>query len=108
LKSAGLVAKRIDSAPAPRAGFSVAPDVYAVGRDSRLELFVYPSEAALARDISRMDTVKVVPIGTIGSWSSPPLLIRSANLAAVLLTRDAREADRLSLALTAGAPQPAR
>jgi hypothetical protein len=108
LKSSGLVAKRIDSAVTPRAGFSVTPVVYALGRDSRLELFIYPSDAALARDIVKMDTVKVAPIGTIGSWSAPPLLIRSANLAAVLLSRDAREADRLSLALTAGAPQPAQ
>lgn len=108
LKRSGLVAKKIDSAAAPRAGFSVTPVVYALGRDSRLELFIYPSEAALTRDIAKMDTVKVAPTGTIGSWTAPPLLIRSANLAAVLLTHDAREADRLSLALTAGAPQAAR
>ena len=108
LKRSGLVAKRIDTAASSRPGFSVTPQVYALGRDSRLELFIYPSEAALARDIAKMDTVKVAPTGTIGSWSVPPLLIRSANLAAVLLTRDAREADRLSLALTAGAPQPVR
>ena len=108
LKGAVLVARKIDSASAPRAGFSVKAQIYAMGRDSRLELFIYPDEAALARDVAKMDTLKVVPLGGAGSWSSPPTLIRSANLAAVLLSRDAREADRLSLALTAGAPQPAR
>ncbi len=108
LKSAGLVARKIDGEQAHRAGFSVAPAVYTIGRGSRLELFIYPDDAALARDISKIDTVAVAPRGTAGSWGSPPLLIRSGNLAAVLLSADEREVERLSLALTAGAPQPAR
>ncbi len=91
-----------------RAGFTVKSAVYAMGRSSRLELFIYASEAALARDIAKLDTVKVAPTGSLGSWGQPPLFIRSGNLAAVLLTNDAREADRVSLALTAGAPRGAR
>jgi hypothetical protein len=108
LKRSGLVARKIDSAVTPRAGFSVNPQVYKLGRDSRLEIFIYASEAALAKDIAKMDTVRVAPIGGASAWTSPHVLIRSGNLAAVLLTTDAREADRLFLALTAGAPQPGR
>lgn len=88
-----------------RAGFTVSPVVYRLG-SSRLEVFLYPDEAALARDLARIDTLTVTPIGTPGSWETPPLLIRSGNLAAVLLAQNPRQAERLSLALTAGAPQP--
>lgn len=108
LKSAGQVARRVEGDAPVRAGFSVKPAAYTLGRDSRLELFIYPSEAALAKEIAKLDTVRVSPLGGSASWPMPPTLIRTGNLAAVLLTRDAREADRLSLALTAGAPQPAR
>jgi hypothetical protein len=108
LKRSGLVARKIDGAVTPRAGFSVNPQVYKIGRDDRLEIFIYASEAALAKDIAKMDTVRVAPIDGASAWTSPHVLIHSGNLAAVLLTTDAREADRLYLALTAGAPQPGR
>lgn len=105
LRQSGFVAKRVEGRPPARAGFSVTPIVYTLGR-SRLEVFLYPDEAALARDIAKIDTVAAAPIGTAGSWETPPLLIRSGNLAAILLSQNPRQAERLSLALTAGAPQP--
>ena len=105
LTRAGLVPRKSAADTLPRAGFSVRPVVYEMGRGSRLEVFIYSSEAALIRDVARLDTLKVAPIGSPGAWSKPPLFIRSGNLAAVLLTDDAREADRVSLALTAGAPR---
>lgn len=105
LKRAGMVARRIEAEAPARAAFSIAPRSYTIGRDSRLELFFYPSEAALKKDLSGMDTVRVAPKNGRGSWPVPPVLIHSANLAAVLVTRDPREADRVSLALTAGPPQ---
>lgn len=108
LKSAGQVARKIEGDAPARAGFSIKPIVYALGRDSRLELFIYRDAAAMAKDLAKMDTIRVAPAGGVAAWPMTPTLIRSGNLAAVLLTRDAREADRLSLALTAGAPQPAR
>ena len=105
LRQAGFVAKRVQDKPPARAGFSVTPIVYTLG-SSRLEVFLYPDEAALARDIAKIDTVTVAPIGSAGAWETPPLLIRSGNLAAVLLSQKPRQAERLALALTAGAPQP--
>jgi hypothetical protein len=105
LRQSGFVAKRVEGKPPARAGFSVTPIIYTLG-SSRLEVFLYPDEAALARDIAKLDTVTVAPIGTAGSWETPPLLIRSGNLAAILLSQKPRQAERLSLALTAGAPQP--
>lgn len=105
LRQAGFVAKRVQGQSPDRPGFSVKPIGYMLGR-SRLEVFIYPDEASLARDVAKLDTIAVAPAGSAGSWGeTPPLLIRSGNLAAVLLSQNPRQAERLSLALTAGAPQ---
>ncbi|MDP9177072.1 MAG: hypothetical protein M3O61_05280 [Gemmatimonadota bacterium] len=105
LRQSGFVAKRVEGDPPSRAGFSVTPLVYKLG-SSRLEVFLYPDEASLARDLAGIDSVSAAPTRTAGSWETPPLLIRSGNVAAVLLGQNPRQAERLALALTAGAPQP--
>lgn len=93
LKQSGFVAQKTDSVGEKRAGFSVMPVAYTLNR-SRLELYIYDDAAALQREISRIDTTRVAPV-----------FIRSGNLAALLFTDDGTQAERLSLALTAGAPQ---
>ena len=105
LKQAGFVLKRLDEKPATRAGFSVEPVVYSLG-SSRMEAFIYEDEKSLARDMALIDTITVAPPGTAPAWESTPMLIRSGNLAVVLLTQNPRQAERLMLAITAGAPQP--
>ncbi|MEO8192704.1 MAG: hypothetical protein ABI681_02560 [Gemmatimonadales bacterium] len=105
LKQSGFVVKRVGGQAPKRAGFSVTPRAYTLG-SSRLEVFIYDSEADLLRDMAKLDTVAVVPAGVAGTWESAPLLIRSGNLAAVLLARNQRQAERVMNALTAGAPQP--
>ena len=105
LRQAGFVA-RAEKGPAPsRPGFSVSPAVYSLGR-SRLEVFIYSDEAALARDMVQLDTMRVAPAGVASPWDGTPQLIRSGNLAAVYIGDNPRQAERLMLALTAGAPQP--
>jgi hypothetical protein len=105
LTQSGFVVRR-DNGEAPRKpGFSVAPTAYTLGH-SHLEVFVYPSEAALAKDIASIDTLTASPRGRPSSWESPPTFVRSANLIAVLLTDSPVQAERLTLAITAGAPQP--
>ncbi|HUQ98129.1 MAG TPA: hypothetical protein VM166_01665 [Gemmatimonadaceae bacterium] len=105
LVSAGFV---LIPAPAPpkRAGFSVMPIAYTLGH-ARLELFFYSDERALSRDVAQLDTARAAPIGGTNSWETTPVFVRSANLAAVFLTDNPRQAERLTLALTAGAPQRA-
>jgi hypothetical protein len=95
------------SGEAPRrAGFTVIPAVYMLGR-SRLEVFVYPTESALAADVAKIDTVSAAPRGAPNPWPFfSPTFVRSANLAAVFLTDNATQAERLTNALAAGAPQP--
>ena len=104
LKQSGFVLKKLDEKPS-RPGFNVRPVVYSLG-SSRLEVFIYDNEAALQRDLRAIDTVAVAPKGSTASWPSTPTLIRSANLAAVLLTQNPRQAERVVLAITAGPPQP--
>ena len=105
LRQSGFVVSPVPGAPPHRAGFSVAPVVYRLGR-ARLEVFIYADEASLARDVAKLDTVTVAPRGTAGKWGAIPTFVRAGNLVAVFLTDNPTHADRLSLALTAGAPQP--
>jgi hypothetical protein len=105
LKQAGFVVKRLDEKPGKRAGFTVEPIVYSLG-SSRLEAFIYDDEEALERDIAQIDTTTAAPKGVPSAWESTPVLIRSGNLAVVFLTQNQRQAERLMLAITAGAPQP--
>jgi hypothetical protein len=106
LGESGFVVKRVGGDAPHRAGFSVVPTVYMLGR-SRLEVFIYPSESAVSADVARIDTLSAAPRGTQNPWPFfSPTFVRSANLAAVFLTDNATQAERLTLALTAGAPQP--
>jgi hypothetical protein len=104
LKQSGFVVKKVDEEP-QRAGFTIKPVVYSIGK-SRLEVFIYDDEQSLARDLQGFDTVAVAPTGTTPTWPSKPTLIRSVNLAAVLLSENSRQAERVILAITAGPPQP--
>ncbi len=106
LVQSGFVVRRVNGEAPHRAGFSVAPAVYTLGR-SRLEVFIYPSESTLAADVAKMDTISAAPRGAKNPWPFfSPTFVHSGNLAAVFLTDNASQAERLTLALTAGAPQP--
>jgi hypothetical protein len=105
LGQAGFVVRRVTDVAPRRAGFSVAPVAYNLGR-TRLEVFIYPSESALAADMARIDTVTAAPRGARNPWLMIPTFVHTANLAAVFLTDNPTQAERLTLALTAGAPQP--
>jgi hypothetical protein len=105
LQRAGFVLKVAPGRPQRRAGFSVLPTAYVLNR-SRLEVFVYPDASALDRDLAKIDTLTASPVGAVSQWRTPIAWVRSGNLAAVFITDNATQADRLTLALTAGAPQP--
>jgi len=105
LEQAGFVVMSVKG-PAPhRAGFSVLPAIYTLGR-SRLEVFLYSSATAAATDLAGLDTTSAAPPGRSNPWPIPPTFVRSANLIAVFLTNSPVQGERLTLALTAGAPQP--
>jgi hypothetical protein len=106
LTQSGFVVIKSDSPPPKRAGFSVAPTVYTLGH-SRLEVFLYPSAAAVAREVAALDTLRIAPRGGGNNWEGSPIFVRAGNLLAVFMTDNPQSAERVSLALTAGAPQPA-
>jgi hypothetical protein len=105
LRQAGFVVNHGEGESPRRAGFSIQPVVLTLGR-SRVEAFIYENEKAVALDVAGLDTVTVTPRGAAGNWESTPTFIRSGNLIAVILSQDARQSERIALALTAGAPQP--
>jgi len=96
LEHAGLVPQPRDSV---RPAFASVPGVvYGIGR-GELQIFLYPDSAARARDFARFDAAQVQsPAGT-------PTLITSNNLAAILLSDNATQVERVRLALTAGLPE---
>ena len=104
LKQSGFVVKKLGDKP-ERAGFGIKPIVYSLGA-SRLEVFFYDDEKSAGKDVTRLDTVSVAPKGSQAAWPSTPVFIHSANLLAVLLTQNQRQAERVVLAITAGPPQP--
>ena len=99
LKRAGL---------APIVGDSVRhPFLHVPGRrykvgDAELQAFVYETVEMRRRDTAPLDSVRVAPPGTETAWERPPTLITSENLAAVLIGGNARQVERVTLALTAG------
>lgn len=99
--------RRVPDSVRRRSGFSVMPAAYILGR-SRLDVFVYPNAAAVANETSKLDTTLAGPPGARNQWGVgvQPTFVRTANLIAVFLTDNPTQSERLSLALTAGPPQP--
>ncbi|HJP61364.1 MAG TPA: hypothetical protein VJ865_15260 [Gemmatimonadaceae bacterium] len=107
LSQSGFVVRGLPDSARRRSGFSVVPVAYLLGR-SRLDVFIYPTADAAARDAARLDTTLAGPRGARNQWGFgvQPTFVRSANLLAVYLTDNPTQSERLTLALTAGAPQP--
>lgn len=104
LKQSGFVVKKLDEKP-EREGFTIKPVVYSLG-SSRLEAFFYKDEKSANHDVAAIDTISVGPKGKTAAWPSPPTMIRSSNLVAVLMSQNPRQAERVMLGITAGPPQP--
>ena len=80
---------------------------YGVGH-AELRVFLYDSAGALARDLADVDSARVQPTGGSAAvtWEATPTLITSNNMAAILLSDQATQIERVRLALTAGLPAP--
>lgn len=104
LDAAGLVPR--DSGDSARVPFMSVPGArLRVGRQE-LVVFLYPSGAAMRKDVARLDSLAAAPRGAGAVWSDVPTLITSDNLAAVMVGGDAQRVERVTLAITAGPPQP--
>lgn len=91
-----------------RLPYMTVPGVrYSVGTKATLVVFYYPDSLAAAKDIAKLDTVRLVVKGdTINPWGGAPALVRSANLVTVLVDGSETQIERIGLSITAGAPQP--
>ncbi len=81
---------------------------YAIGRVSTVVAFFFPDSATGVRETASLDQLTLSPPGdSLGAWPGVPAeVVRSVNLVAVLFDVTDRQAERLRLAITAGAPQP--
>jgi len=108
LVRAGVVLDRQEE-PVQHAFLQVPGVRYHVGNaEHELQVFLYPSAEARERDTALLDSATVSPRGTRVAWRTPPTLVVSNNLVAVILSVNDRTVERLTLALGAGLPAPER
>jgi hypothetical protein len=105
LTDAGFVP--IEKGAAPSGLFSVPGTTYGLG-PSTLHVYLFPTASALNKEMAGIDTVAVTRRGATASWPLPPTLITSNNVAAVLISDNARLIERVQLAITAGLPSARR
>jgi hypothetical protein len=107
LDAQGL-APRVDSSLAdepPLAQRGILVHLYG----SELELYVFPDSAARRAAEATLDTTKYVAYDTpLPPLGDHPTLIKAANVIAILHSRNDHQRERVSDAITAGPPQPAR
>ena len=103
---AGMGIKVLDTITVPY--FPEPGTRYRIGKTAKLVAFYFADSAAGAAATASLDKLRLLPPGdSIGQWPSPPFeAIRTANMIAVLFEVNATQAERVRLALTAGAPQP--
>jgi hypothetical protein len=71
---------------------------------AEIQVFLYASEADRKQDTDQLDTVFVSPPGKRIMWRWPAQLVTSNNMAAIILSLNGRQAERIALALGAGLP----
>jgi len=82
-----------------------SPLVYRLGRGG-LAVYLFPDSAARARAASSLDTVKYVRAPRAPTMYSQATVIENDNLLGLLFSKNEQQIERVSDALTAGAPQP--
>ena len=103
LEQQGLVPRLDTASHVTVAGFSVPGRAVKLGR-GEIVFFLYADSAQRVRDTARLDTLTAAPRGTSGTWSQPPTLVVSRNVAVVLLSRETNVRIRVTDAFTAGLP----
>lgn len=106
INKAGMGIKVMDTVSVPY--FTERGTRYRIGKTAKLVAFYFADSAAGATATSALHKQRLTPgSDTLGAWPSAPFeTIRSANLIAVLFEVNSTQAERVRLAITAGAPQP--
>jgi hypothetical protein len=107
----GMAPRRLPD-PVQHTFLSETGTAYQLG-NAELQVFIYDDAAAVARDVARLDTLTVSPPAAPVQWPRKATLITNANLAAILLSENPLQIERVQRALMAGtgstilAPPPA-
>jgi len=107
LERAGL-APRADTVFDREPALSPKGFVVLLGTRARLAVFLYASDSARAAEAAKLDPTQFVGAATGLTMRRERTRIESANLLALLTSLDDHQRERVSDALTAGPPQPAR
>lgn len=105
LERAGLAPQRADSV---RFSFlRIAGQTWRLGA-ATIHVFRYRDSVTRHADFEALDSASARPAGdTVTIWPGTPTVIVNDNLLAILLSENAEQVERVSLALTAGAPPKA-
>jgi len=102
LTDAGFVP--INKGPAPTGVFPVAGTSYALGA-AQIHVYIFKSAKEREQAVAGIDTTTVSRRGSAAAWPLQPTFITSNNLVAVLVSDNARQIERVQLAITAGLPR---
>jgi len=82
-----------------------APAIYRLGRGA-LAVYLFDDSLARGRAATRLDTVRFVRVSRGPTMASEAMVVENDNLLALLFSKNDQQIERVSDALTAGAPQP--
>jgi hypothetical protein len=103
LEDAGLV---VQQEPNPvQLPFMHVPGILFTTTLSSIHAFLYADEGARRRDTEQLDSARVAPRNGTYTWPEPAWLVTSNNLAAIVVSPNERQAERIVLALSAGLPK---
>ena len=106
LERAGLAPRRDSTGAVRLAPLTPSGNRILLG-SAELDVFLYPDEAMRQREERQLDRSKFIEANAEPTLRGEATLVRSANLLAILQSRDDHQRERVSDALTAGPPQPA-
>jgi len=108
LERSGL-APQVDSGAKPQEKeLAGKPLIVKLAKAAILELYIYPDSAARIEDGKKLDRAKLIDAAAQQTIERERTLIESANVIGLLTSLSSHQRERVSDALTAGAPQPDR
>ncbi len=105
LERAGLAPQRGDTVRFPF--LRIAGQTWRLGA-ATIHVFRYRDSVTRHADFAALDSASARPRGdTVTTWPGTPTMLVNDNLLAILLSENEEQVERVSLALTAGAPPKA-
>jgi hypothetical protein len=108
LERSGLAPKIDSTAPPSETQFTGKRIMLKIGRSAELEVYLYADSAARIADEQRLDRARFVNATAPQTIARERTLIESANVLGFLTSLNSHQRERVSDAITAGAPQPLR